>query len=186
MKNSFYLLFTGILFFQNTFAQNKNIGNTSQIQWLSIEEAYNRSQKEPKKTIVDVYTDWCGWCKVMDNKTYSNQTIIDYLNKNYYMVKLNAEAKNDISVGGIKYKFDTQKGANEVAIALLQGKLSYPTTVFLDQNFNMIQPIPGYFDSKEFHKIITFLGGDYYKKENFDTFKEGTYKNTFKDALPKL
>lgn len=151
-----------------------------EIQWISLQEAYNRTQKEPRKTIIDVYTAWCGWCKVMDKQTYTNPDVIDYLNKNYYMVKLDAETRQEIVVGGVKYAFDEKSNANQAAIALLQGKLSYPTTVFLDAQYNMIQPLPGYLDAKAFHQVITFIGGDNYKKESFEQYKEGTYKDTFK------
>jgi thioredoxin-related protein len=166
-----------------TFAQEAATpSKTKGIQWISLQEAYNRTQKEPRKTIIDVYTAWCGWCKVMDRETYTNPEVIDYLNKNYYMVKLDAETRQEIVVGGVKYAFDERSNANQAAITLLQGKMSYPTTVFLDAQYNMIQPLPGYLDAKAFHQVITFIGGDNYKKESFEQYKEGTYKDTFKGA----
>ena len=64
------------------------------IEWLSFEEAVKRNEKEPKKFIVDVYTDWCGWCKKMDANTFTNPVIIKYINENYWAVKLNAERKD--------------------------------------------------------------------------------------------
>ena len=164
-----------------SFAQEAVVPTQSkEIQWISLTEAYNRTQKEPRKTIIDVYTAWCGWCKVMDKQTYTNPDVIDYLNKNYYMVKLDAETRQEIVVGGVKYAFDEKSNTNQAAIVLLQGKLSYPTTVFLDAQYNMIQPLPGYLDAKAFHQVITFIGGDNHKKESFEQYKEGTYKDTFK------
>ena len=180
-KNILFLAL--ILGTYTTFAQQPAASNkTNEIEWISLQEAYNRTQKEPRKTIVDVYTAWCGWCKVMDKQTYTNPEVIDYLNKNFYMVKLDAETRQEITVGGTKYTFDEKSGANQAAVALLQGKMSYPTTVFLDTQYNMIQPLPGYLDAKAFHQIITYLGGDNYKKEPFDQYKEGTYKEMYKSA----
>ncbi len=158
----------------------------NEIEWLTIEEAYNRTQKEPRKTIVDVYTAWCGWCKVMERETYTNPEVIDYLNKTFYMVKLDAESRKEIVIGNTKYNFDEKTGANQVATLLLQGKLSYPTTVFLDDKYNMIQPLPGYLNAKAFHQIITYLGDEYNKKEPFDQYKEKTYREVYKLALTKL
>lgn len=175
-----------ISFSTSIFAQNKAAVKKNEVEWLTIQEAYARTQKEPRKTIIDVYTAWCGWCKVMDKQTYTNPEVIDYLNKNFYMVKLDAESKQDIIIGNVKYVFDETRGANQAALALLQNKMSYPTTVFLDAQYNMIQPLPGYLDAKAFHQIITYLGGDYNKKEPFEQYKEGTYKEIFKSALVKL
>ena len=181
-----YLFIALISFSGNSFAQQKTASSKKEVEWLTIQEAYNRTQKEPRKTIVDVYTAWCGWCKVMDRETYTNPEVVDYLNKNFYMVKLDAEAKQDIIIGNTKYIFDANSGANQAAVALLQGKMSYPTTVFLDTEYNMIQPLPGYLNAKAFHEIVTYLGGDYNKNEPFEQYKVGTYKEVFKNALPKL
>lgn len=181
-----YLFIALISFAGNSFAQQKTASAKKGVEWITIQEAYSRTQKEPRKTIVDVYTSWCGWCKVMDKETYTNPEVIDYLNKNFYMVKLDAESKQDIIIGNNKYTFDANSGANQVAVALLQGKMSYPTTVFLDAHYNMIQPLPGYLNAKAFHEIVTYLGGDYHTKEPFEQYKVGTYKEVFKDALPRL
>ena len=185
-KICLFLIVASISF--SGFAQQKPAPTTKhkEVEWLTLQEAFNRTQKEPRKTIVDVYTAWCGWCKVMDKQTYTNPEVIDYLNNNFYMVKLDAESRQDIVVGGAKYVFDEKSGANQAALALLQGKMSYPTTVFLDDKYNMIQPLPGYMDAKAFHQIVTYLGGDYHKKEPFDKYKEGTYKEIYKAVLVKL
>lgn len=181
-----FLFIASISLSGNCFAQQKTTSAINELKWLTIQEAYNLTQKEPRKTIVDVYTVWCGWCKVMDRETYTNPAIIEYLNKNFYMVKLDAESKQDIIIGSTKYSYDANSGANQAAVALLQGKMSYPTTVFLDAHYNMIQPLPGFLNAKSFHEIVTYLGGDYNKKEPFEQYKVGTYKEVFKHALPKL
>jgi thioredoxin-related protein len=153
------------------------------IHWMTIEQAYTASLKNPKKTVIDVYTDWCGWCKVMDKKTFTNPEIIKYINENYYAVKLDAETRKSITLGSTTYDFNEENRANDIAIALLQGKLSYPSIVYLDEQFNMIQPIPGYMDAKAFHEVITFIGEDFHKNETFDAYKNNTYKNIYKSAI---
>ncbi len=188
MKKTYFLSLLITVSIASTAQQNggKPSVKKQEVEWLTIQEAYNRTQKVPRKTIIDVYTSWCGWCKVMDRETYTNPAVIEYLNKNYYMVKLDAESKQDIVVGSTKYIFDASKGANQAALALLQGKMSYPTTVFLDAQYNLIQPLPGYLDAKAFHQIVTYLGEDYNKKEPFEQYKEGTYKEVFKNVLKSL
>jgi thioredoxin-related protein len=172
MKKIFVLTFLFISGF-SSFSQDK-------INWITIEEAYKNNAIKPKKTIIDVYTGWCGWCKVMDKSTFTNPAVVKYINENYYAVKLDAESRNDIKIGTSVYKFDAQNKANQAAIALLGGKMSYPSIVYLDEKFAMIQPMSGYMEAKPFHEIITYFGGNFHKKEDFEKYKANTYKTKYK------
>ena len=58
------------------------------IKWLTFEQAVELSQKEPRKILIDIYTDWCGWCKKMDAATYMHPKIVEYINTHYYAVKV--------------------------------------------------------------------------------------------------
>src|SRR5215467_6428835 len=107
MKMRFVLVFALLLSAGASFAQS-----TSEIKWLSITEAEKLMKKEPKKVIVDIYTDWCGWCKRLDATTYKDPAVVDYINKNYYAVKFNAESKEDITYEGTTYHYDTQRRVN--------------------------------------------------------------------------
>jgi thioredoxin-related protein len=152
------------------------------INWMSFNQAHELNQKAPRKIIIDVYTGWCGWCKVMDQRTFTQPAIIDYVNEHFYAVKLDAEQDAAITVGG--QTFRKQGNTHELAINLLQGKMSYPSTVFLDEKMAMIQPIAGYLEPRTFHQIVTYFGGNYQTKENFEAFKTGTYVKEFQSAMP--
>ena len=187
IKKTFAFVLTALFFtMASSFVKPNQQSSDEEIHWMSIEEAFAATQKNPKKTLIDVYTNWCGWCKVMDKKTFKNQEVVRYVNENYYAVKLNAESREDIVIGNTTYKYNEQNRANDIAVALLQGKMSYPSMVYLDEQFNMIQPIPGYLEARQFHEIITFIGEDYHKKETFDTYKASTYKKNFREALVSL
>ena len=153
----------------------------SAVKWYSIEEAVALAQKNPRPIFVDTYTDWCGWCKVMDRETYTDSKVVEYINQHYYPVKFNAEQREDVTLGGQTFKFVPQGngGVHEFAASLLNNQLSYPNTVFLDEKLQMIQPLPGYLKAKEFHEIITFFGGDFYKTVPFEKFKAETYPQQF-------
>src|SRR4029077_8260112 len=104
--------------------------DTKEIHWMDFETAVKLSKAHPKKIIIDVYTSWCGWCKLMDATTYQDPEIIDYLNKTCYAVRLDAETKDTFHFGGHVFFNPGTKGAvNELAYSLLDGKLGYPTTV---------------------------------------------------------
>ena len=173
----FTFLFTGL----SSFTTNSASEKAAEIQWITIEEAYAKIQKEPRKVLVDVYTDWCGWCKVMDRDTYKNAEVVDYINKKYYAVKLNAEQREAITLGNQKFEFlpQGQKGVHQIALALTNNQPSYPTTVFLDDKFQMIQPLPSYMKAKEFHEVITYFGENFNKKESFEDYKAKTYKTIY-------
>lgn len=155
---------------------------TPTIQWISIEEAIEKCKTEPKKLLVDVYTDWCGWCKRMDATTFQNPVVVQVVNQYYYAVKFDAESKKEIVFNGTVYKFvaNGQRGYHELASALLQGKMGYPTVAFLDEKLNLIQSIPGYRKASEIDPILNYFGANYYLSVQWDTFMQ-EYKSPVVD-----
>ncbi len=150
------------------------------VKWMTFEQAVEKSKTEKRKIFIDVYTDWCGWCKVMDKNTFSEKEVAKILNEQFYPVKFDAEQKEDIVFNGTTFKFVPQgnKGYHQLAAALLNNQLAYPTVVFLDEEFRMIQPLQGYQKAPEFHKIIQFIGGDYYKQTKWEQWQI-TYKSPY-------
>ncbi len=146
------------------------------INWLTLEEAAALNKKEPRKMVVDVYTDWCGWCRKMDKSTFSNQEIADYVNKKFYAVKLDAESKAPITINGKTYKYNAQYRSHEVAIALLKGQMSYPSTVYLDEKMAILAPVPGYLDVPAFKSILTYFGENHYQKKSFQEYTAAAAK----------
>ena len=85
-----------------------------------------------------MYTDWCGWCKVMDRETFTDEEVIKYINEHFYAVKFNAEQKEPIEYDGKTYNYvaSGRRGIHTLAYSLLQGRASYPSFVFLDEELN--------------------------------------------------
>lgn len=135
------------------------------VNWLTWEQAAELNKSRPRKVLVDVYTDWCGWCKVMDKNTFQQPQIAKYINETYYPVKFNAEQRSNIEFKSKVYKYVRQgsRGYHEFAAELMNGKLSFPTVVFLDENLNVIQPVDGYQEPARFQMIMTYFGKDIYK-----------------------
>jgi thioredoxin-related protein len=102
------------------------------VQWLTLEQALEKSKTEKRKIFVDVYTDWCGWCKHMDSTTFVTPAVARYLNDHYYAVKLNAEQTQDIVFKDKTYHFKKtgSRGYHELAALWLNNRLSFPTVVF--------------------------------------------------------
>ncbi|WP_229802037.1 thioredoxin family protein [Pontibacter akesuensis] len=142
------------------------------IQWLTMEQAAERIKTEPRKVFIDVYTDWCGWCKKMDKDTFTDPKVAALINKHFYAVKLDAEGKEPITLNGYTYTFKPEYKSHELAVALLQGQMSYPTTVYLDEQFNMITPVPGYLDAKNFAQVLSYFGENHYKTQSWKEYSE--------------
>ncbi|HTL10164.1 MAG TPA: DUF255 domain-containing protein, partial [Chitinophagaceae bacterium] len=88
------------------------------LQWMTMKEAEQAMLKEKRPILIDLYTSWCGWCKVMDRKTYSNPKVIAYLQEHFYPVKINAETKETISFNQKEYQYNDRNRANDFAIFL--------------------------------------------------------------------
>jgi uncharacterized protein YyaL (SSP411 family) len=77
--------------------------NAQKVEWMSFEQALEAQKIEKKKIFVDLYTDWCSWCKRMDKTTMKDPDIIRYLNSTFYPVKFNAEQETEIKFKGKTY-----------------------------------------------------------------------------------
>ena len=157
-------------------ADSKPSGINKKIQWMNFTDMQKRIKQNPKKVFVDIYTDWCGWCKVLEKKTYTKSHLIDYLNENYYSVKFNGEQKQNVNFAGQEFKFipSGRSGYHELTAALTEGRLSYPMLVFIDEKLNPITYVAGFQEADELMDILVYLNEEHYKSKNmsFRDFKK--------------
>lgn len=146
----------------------------TEIKWVTWEEAVELNKTEGKKIFIDMYTDWCGWCKRMDASTFKDQTVINALSKDFYAVKFNAEQKEPIEFRGTKFEFTKagRRGAHGLAVALLDGKLGYPSFVYLDEKMDRINISPGYKKPDGLMQELNWVSGEHYKEQSFNDFKK--------------
>ena len=131
-------------------------------KWTNVEQAVTLAKADQKKVLVDVYTDWCKWCKVMDEKTFSDPAVSEYLANNYHLAKFNAEQKEDIQFNGKKFSFkkNGKRGYHEFAIDILNGQLAYPSLVVFDSELNKLEVIRGFKNASDLMKILKPLNTD--------------------------
>ncbi|WP_116124252.1 thioredoxin family protein [Lewinella sp. IMCC34183] len=150
---------------------------SAQIEWLSWEEAIVRNEREPRKLLVDVYTDWCGWCKHMDKTSFREPAVVAYVSENFYAVKLDAEQEETITFDGHDFAYDPtvgRRGVHSLAVALLDGRMSYPSIVYLDDEQKRITISPGFKEGPQLLRELTYVGGDHFKSTTFQDYVEAT------------
>ncbi|MFT5877557.1 MAG: thioredoxin-related protein [Dokdonia sp.] len=173
------VLFFGFLFYFQGFSQEK-------INWIKVSEIEAALAKESRKVLIDVYTNWCGPCKMMMNQTFSDSEVISYINKNFYAVKFNAEGNESFNFKGQNYSNKTYNPANEnrrngtheftMAIAPVNGKVAYPTIVYLDESLKIISPVQGFWKSHDFIPLIHFIQDEQYLTDTpFEVYSKTYY-----------
>ncbi|NOQ72636.1 MAG: DUF255 domain-containing protein [Crocinitomix sp.] len=110
-------------------------GDAVAIEWLDFETAIDRNKVEKKFIFIDMYTDWCGWCKKMDASTFKDPSVINYIDQNFYAVKLNPETETAIAYKEVLYEQKVYGGKkmNELAVNLMESKIGFPAFVILNK-----------------------------------------------------
>jgi thioredoxin-related protein len=166
-----------------------SIGSISaqEINWMTMNEALAAQKKQPKKIFMDVYTTWCGPCKLLDKNTFSDKKVIDFINKNYYAVKFNGEGTEEITFEDFTYTNpnyqEGRKGRNATHFFADALKLrGYPSLVFFKEDGALIQAIPGYKTPQQLEIYLKMIANDDYQKlttvEAWEKYQDN-FKGTF-------
>ena len=162
--------------------------NAQKIKWMSMDEALAAQEKAPKKIIMDVYTTWCGPCKLLDKNTFGDKDVAKFINKNYYPVKFNAEGPEEITYQDFTYTNPNyqpaRKGRNATHFFADALKLTgYPSIVFFQEDGTLIRALPGYRSPQDLEIFLKMIANDDYKE--LTTVKawqeyQKNFKSTFK------
>jgi len=160
-----------------------------EINWVTLEEALELQEKNPKKIMMDVYTNWCGPCKMLDRNTFQNSDVVSYINENYYAVKFNAEGNETILYQGKTFDnpgFDPSKTNKRNSSHKLTSRLkvsAYPTILFFDEKGVVISPIVGYQTPTQLELYLKMFKDDHHQnmksQEDFNEFYKA-FKSEFK------
>jgi thioredoxin-related protein len=161
-----------LLFCISSFAAHAT--EPSAIKWHKFNDVEELQKTSSKKVFIDVFTDWCGWCKKMDATTFSHPVIVKLMNQYFYAVKLDAENAEIINYKGKQYTKpnDRKQTPNDFAAMILNGKMSYPTTVYLDETLTSFGPVPGYLEPKTLEKILHYYGENHFKTISWPDFEK--------------
>jgi thioredoxin-related protein len=163
---------------ENTYTE---FHENSAVNWITFDEAYIKCKKNPRPIMIDVYTTWCGPCKMMSNQTFSNPQIAKYINDNFYAVKFDAETKDSVKFD--KYVFVSSDNSNpkaphQFAASILDNQLAYPSIVFLNNQIQRLDILKGFMPPKNFEPILNYYGSGDYQKVKWEE-----YEKTFVSSL---
>lgn len=152
----------------------------SQVNWLSLEEAVLAQEDEPRKIVMDVYTSWCGPCKMMMANTFTNPDVIAYLNQNFYAVKFDAESKDPIRFKGHTFENpnfrEGVRGRNSTHQLSRELRVNaYPTLVYFDEEAELIAPISGYKSPGQLEMYLKFFAQSFsseVQQEQWEAFRD--------------
>ena len=156
-----------------------------EINWVTIEQALELQDKNPKKIIMDVYTNWCGPCKMLDKRTFKNKDVANYINENYYAVKFNGEGDATVNYKENTYtnpQYDPTKANRRNSahqFARFMRVNAYPTLVFFDEKGDFITPIKGFQTPQQLELYLKLFKTDKHK-EMTDQVKFNAYHQAFK------
>lgn len=156
------------------------------VKWIDFKTLQKLDSLEKRPLLIDIYTDWCGWCKVMDKNTYSNKNIASYINNNFYALKLNSEKDDSIYYRNKLYRLKGKN--NELAVELLQGRMAYPSTVFVTKSGSPFV-VSGYLSPSEIEPYLVYFAEELENSlsvDDFVIFYKMTYEKFYKQSLEKI
>jgi len=176
MKSLFILIFIGVLSFQAS-AQK-----AEKVKWYTLEEAQKLNAAAPRKILVDLYTDWCGFCKKMDAETFDNPVIAKYVNQNYYPVKFNAESTAPVKFGEQTFVNQGTGGARRSThqFATELGVKYYPSIAYINSDLSIIGVVPGFMTAVQIEPLLHFVAKEKYLSTSLEE-----YQKTFVGELKK-
>ena len=166
------------------FAQ-KSDTSASSVQWYNFEGALTLNAERvaqglaTKKIFVDVYADWCGWCKRMDATTFVHPVIVEKLNGDWIPVKIDAERKDAVVINGQMFVYEkspnASRGFHQLAAILLNGQMGLPSYALIDETGKSIQVVPGYKTARQFEMLLDFYSSNSYRTTDWEEFQK-TYQ----------
>jgi thioredoxin-related protein len=165
------------------------VTSAQKINWMSMNDALAAQEKEPRLIFVDMYTKWCGPCKMMDRDTFSNADVADYINENYYAVKFNAEGDEQVRFNDKDFSnpnYDPAKATRRNSVHQFTrhvGVRAYPTVVFISKESEVLTTVKSYRKPQQLELYLKlFAEGDYKAVKTQEDFNKYTlsFKPTFK------
>ena len=139
-------------------------GGSAAAMWLPFDEGMALAAKENRQVVIDFYTSWCHWCKVMDRETFADPEVKKYLAENFVTIRINAESTTE----KVKYKGQEM---TPVALARAFGVRGFPSLAYLDRTGELVWVVPGFVPAKTFLPFLRYMQMECYNQQmSFEEF----------------
>lgn len=137
-------------------------GWSQKVDWVSFDQLNTVMRDEPRPVMIFIHTDWCKFCALQETKTFTDSKVVDVLNEKIYALKLNGEARGQIGFLNKTYDYKPSgvgTGSHKLAEMLgsIDGQLSFPTTVFLNSQFQLVYRKNDFIDTATMLKYLNVL-----------------------------
>ena len=130
---------------------------------MKLDDAIAMAEKSPKKILLSVTAEWCGYCKKMDREVYGQQVVADLIDEHFYPAYIDTDSKNEVNFMGETY--------TEQELAWAFRITGTPTTIFLSAEGKPLGVQPGFIPGDVFKKLVSFVGTDSFKSMSFDEYE---------------
>ena len=127
---------------------------TGAIDWTKYEAALLKAKEQDKKSFIYFYTEWCSYCKKVEDVLFKDTDVVEYLNENFVSTSVNV------------------KGGASKSIAKDYGVSGFPTFWFLEEDNSKLNSLPGYIEKDKFLQVLKYISTDSYKTMGFAEFAE--------------
>jgi thioredoxin-related protein len=118
--------------------------------WMSFDAGMEMARNLDKPVVIDFYTSWCRWCKVMEKETFSDEGVASYLDEHFISIRLDAEQKT----GDLKYGGRTYSPAQLARKFRVRG---YPAIAYLDSSGELVFIDMGFKKPKQFMVNLRYM-----------------------------
>lgn len=167
-KVSFWLLFA--FFYTALLLPAYTPTGKKGVQWQPVSAVARQLPPNGQPVLVDVYTDWCTYCKLMDATTWQHDSVVAYVQANFLPIKLNAESKDSLLWEGQAYAYLPRFKVHQLAVKLLRGNMVYPSTVIIPAQGDW-QVIPGAIKAKDLELVLKYYGSRSNERMDFEHFQ---------------
>jgi thioredoxin-related protein len=135
---------------KRTAKKSESASEANEINWMNYEDGVKLAKEQNKQILIDFSTAWCGYCKKMDRETFTNTSVIEYVNSNFVAIRVDGDSKREFEIDG--FSTTEKKLTSE-----MYGVRGYPTFWFLESDGSKIGKQPGYQPAQGFLELLSFV-----------------------------